>query len=334
MQSKNPQRLVELRIAYSEKSKLLSSVNKLIGVERIYPTHLPTQSSFRWSTMNPALTNFPRECINPDCPDYEHEWEGACWSLRDIVMTDTGMTLVTWDYDNVEGRLHDLYLNDTENLTAHALGHDLHTITCCHLFHMALPSDLTNPHSSLSDVEWRATYRWQGKDTQRRVMAKNFNHGWKYTDSNLFVYQIPNIEKYGLTIENLLSLADEFIALKGEVFARKKAVMKKIARDKVARNMYGAKRVFYPNTSSRDMGKDGFSFVISSTVSFFNDETLILMKKRWPRCRLIHNCHDGDKVAFYNDEVPSKDELSEVIERKFEWEKREVMLTAGIKIYK
>lgn len=325
--------LIDLRLEYGEKSDLLTDyVNKLVNVERIYPNHLPTQSSFRWSTTKPPLTNFPRRCINPHCSQDEHEWDEQCWSLRDIVLADDDEVLVTWDHDNIEGRIHDLYLDDVENLKAHALGFDLHTLTCCAMFHMDLPSNLVNPHSSAEDAAWRARYNWQGKDTQRRVMAKNFNHGSKYTVNPKFVYAIPNIEKYGLSRKELIEMAQAYMILKKDVFERKRKVMASIKKNKVARNLYGAKRVFHD--SSEDTAKEGFSFVISSTVSLYNNETLIMMRAAYgDDVRLIHNAHDGDKVCFRKDTVPSIAELKAVIERPVQWKDKSVMLTAGVKVY-
>jgi len=66
--------LIPLRLEYSLYSKLLSGyINKLVNVNRIYPRHLPTQASFRWSTVDPPITNWPRQCINTTCPATEHE---------------------------------------------------------------------------------------------------------------------------------------------------------------------------------------------------------------------------------------------------------------------
>lgn len=325
-------KMIDIRLEYSQKSKLLTSyINNLVNVDRIHPTHLPTQSSFRWSTLNPPLTNFPRACIEPNCPEGEHEWTEQCWSVRDIVLPDEDEVLVSWDHDNIEGRIHDLYLNDIENLKAHEQGLDLHTITCCKMFGMTLPQNLIDPHKAPEDAAWRTKYAWQGKDTQRRVMAKNFNHGSKFTINPKFVYAIPNIEKYGVDRKELIHMAELYMAFKKVIFDRKKKVMQQIKKDKIARNLQGAKRTFYD--SSEHTAKEGFSFVISSTVSLYNNETLIMMSRRFPSFRLIHNCHDGNKVCFHKDEVPSMTELRSIIERPMRYEGREVMLTAGIKVH-
>src|SRR5437762_1259903 len=185
--------LIPLRIDYSIASKLLSTIKKLAVTRRIYPTHLPTQASFRWSTLNPAITNWPRACTSPHCKKTEHEWTEQCWSVRDILQVDKDEVMVIWDHDNIEGKIHDLIVDDDIGIKAHQEGYDLHTITCCNIFGYALPSNLRNPHTSPEDAAWRQRYNWQGKDTKHRVRAKNFNHGSKYTKTWRVVYRIEGI---------------------------------------------------------------------------------------------------------------------------------------------
>src|SRR5205814_10017690 len=103
--------------------------------------------------------------------------------------------------------VHDIIVDDKDNIKAHQEGYDLHTITCCNIFNYTLPSDLRNPHTSIADSNWRSKYNWQGKDTKQRVLAKNFNHGSKYTETYRFVYRIQGIEKYGVSYTDLANLA-------------------------------------------------------------------------------------------------------------------------------
>src|SRR5215510_5143520 len=79
-------RIAQLRLNYSEATTLITHfLNKVIGLERIYPRILPTQLSGRWSTVDPPLTNFPKACINPDCPKERHRKTHQCWSMRDLI---------------------------------------------------------------------------------------------------------------------------------------------------------------------------------------------------------------------------------------------------------
>lgn len=344
-------RIAELGVLYSEESRLLSNyLRKLDGLHTIHPRHLPTQASYRWSTVDPAITNWPRRCINTACAQAEHEWTDACFSVRDIIKAPEGYVLVTWDHDNIEGRIHDLIVNDKEALQAHTEGFDLHTITCCNIFGYRYPENLKDPHTActcheltehpfVNDLKpicnscaWRSTYNWQGKDTKQRVMAKNFNHGSKYTESYKFVYKIEGIEKYGITREHLEGLAKAYIASKGQAWQRKLDIMSRIRRERISRTVYGARRLFF--TSDAETGRQGFSHMISGTVSHYNNETLIQLEAMLgDNFRLAHNAHDGDKVFIKSDSLPKKEELLKVIQRDIEYEGRNITLTAGVKVY-
>lgn len=368
--------LAQLRIAHSEDSKLLTGyLKQLLYVNRIFPTHWPAQTSGRWSTWNPPITNWPRACINTTCqalirnmhyageaatPYIEHEWTDACWSIRDILLPDDDEVLLTFDHDNIEGKIHDLIVADTEAIEAHKYGFDLHTITCCHLFNMHLPVNLFNPHtfcecSNLPEgkaiitkingypfydislprcihCQWRSTYHWQGKDTKQRVLAKNFNHGSKYTKSKFFVRRISGIEKYGIDYAELTKLADRYIKSKSFSWRRKLDIMEHIQRSRIARSLYGFRRVFYD--SSEETGREGFSHMISATVSDYNNETILKLEHLLgDSIRLLHNAHDGDKFAIKRSNVPTLATLKQVIEREISYQGRSLTMTAGVKLY-
>ncbi len=334
--SEKQRELAELRLAYSEDNKLLTGyVSRLTGVSRVYPTHLPTQTSGRWSTLNPPITNWPRECINPACVASEHEWTDTCWSVRDILLPDSDEILIVWDHDNIEGKIHDLVINDQPALKAHSEGFDLHTITCCDIFGYEYPSNLKNPHTSEEDSEWRSRYNWQGKDTRQRVLAKNFNHGAKYTESYKFVHNIKGVERYGVVYKDLERLAMNYIRSKGAAWQRKLDIMREIREKRVARSLYGFRRVFFD--SSAETGRQGFSHMVSATVSDYNNETLAKLEQFFGgNVRLLHNAHDGDKVAVKRSmalSVGFKDVMKEIIERPIAYAGRSLIMTAGIKVY-
>lgn len=341
--SSKQRRLAELKADYSELHRLLTgNVNGLVNLHRIYPTYYPAQASGRWSVQNPAITNWPRACINQQCPHGEHEWTDVCWSVRDILLADEDEVLSVHDHDNIEGRIHDLILDHKDNIRAHADGYDLHTITCCKMFNMDYPLDLKNPHTSLLDASWRAKYNWQGKDTRIRVLAKNMNHGWKYTRTHKFVHKIKGIEQFGISYDELEDLAKVFIAENQDVWNRKLIMMDQIRKDRVSYTLYGFRRMFYD--SSEETGREGFSHKISGTVSDYNNKTILLMEKEYGKDQaLLHNAHDGDKFVFkrsmiierYGEDFKDafKADLSRIIERTLEYEGRSLVMTAGIKIY-
>ena len=352
----NGNQLIPLRLEYSEKSKLLTSyINKLVDTDRIYPRHLPTQASGRWSTLGVIneitkvksggnITNWPRACVEPACQYrlqelykttrkayIEHEWTDACWSLRDMIQCDKDEVMSSWDHDNIEGKIHDLIVNDEVAIKAHREGYDLHTLTCCDIFGYDYPTNCKNPHSSTEDSQWRSKYNWQGKDTKQRVLAKNFNHGSKYTESYRFVHRIQGIEQYGISYKTLENLAKRFIDSKKEAWERKLQIMEVIRRNRISRSLYGFRRIFYD--SSPETGREGFSHMISATVSDYNNKTLIMLENMLgDSVRLLHNAHDGDKIAIKKDSLPSNDELLQVIQRPIEYQARQLVMTAGVKV--
>ena len=336
LSKKNKSPLIPLRIEYSEISKLLTGyVNTLMNTDRIYPTHLPTQANFRWSTLNPPLTNFPRRCINPLCISTEHEWTDECWSLRDILLPDHDEVMVSWDHDNIEGRIGAILLDDKEELDAFAKGYDLHTLTCCTLFNMDFPTNLRNPHTSPEDVDWRAKYHWQGKDSTQRVLAKNFNHGARYASTWRFIYTIMDkLEKYGVSKADATKMAKRYYEQKKSVFDRKVKLMDEIKQRKLARSLYGGRRIFYDR--SDDTAKEGFNHMISGTVSDYNNETLILLEERYGEAiRLMHNAHDGNKIALKKSVITDniKADLAKIVERDISYQGRTIVLKAGIRLY-
>jgi hypothetical protein len=80
--------------------------------------------------------------------------------------------------------------------------------------------------------------------------------------------------------------------------------------------------------------------MISATVSDYNNETLTLLEK-WLRkdVRLLHNAHDGDKIAVNTKSgiAVSSDifklSLKHIIERPVSYQDKSLIMTAGIKIY-
>jgi hypothetical protein len=350
--------LAALRVAYSEDHRLLvNNIKTLIGKERIYPHHYPGQASGRTSTIDPPITNWPRNCVSEVCrerlhrlPDYQdrldyidHAWTEDCWSIRDIQIPDEGEVLISHDHDNIEGRIHDLILADQEALTAHEQGLDLHTITCCQIFGWELPQDLKNPHTSDLDVVWRSQHNWQGKDTRQRVLAKNFNHGSKYARNENFVVKIPGIERYGISYSDLKKLAKRYIESKHAVWQNKLSIMDHIRRTREARSLYGFRRLFFD--SSEDTGKEGFSHMISATVSDYNNMSIALISAWFGEDgRLAHNAHDGDKFfikrSFLQENYLDKGmtiadfigDYKAIIERPLEYQGRVVTLTASVKV--
>jgi hypothetical protein len=186
-------------------------------------------------------------------------------------------------------------------------------------------------------------HNWQGKDTRQRVLAKNFNHGSKYARNENFVTKIPGIEKYGVSYTDLKKLAKRYIVAKGDVWLRKLELMDQIRHRREARSLYGFRRLFFD--ASEDTGKEGFSHMISATVSDYNNLSIALLSEWFgEHGRLAHNAHDGDKF-FVTQEFMQENYLDKgmtltdfvsdykaIIERPLEYQGRSVTLTASVKV--
>jgi len=328
--SSKQKEIAELRLAYSNIHTLRDTViHSLRSKDRISPTILPTQSSGRWSYIEPNLNGFPKKCINPSCPKGIHEKTVYCWSSRDCIIPDKNTFWIEHDLDAVEHRIYCLILNWEERLNDLRLGVDIHTPVTCSLFNLPLPSNRVNPHTSEEDIQWRIDTKWNGKDDPRRTISKNMTYGGQYFYVSIdrygkykakspyrvfrrliynptFVYTIPNIESFliedsngNMVTPNYINIAIRFVEDNIEIQSRKAVEMEKIRKDKIARTLYGNRRLFYfPNQST---AKEGFNFRIQGTVASYINESCILLQKEFPNSYLVQNQHDSLKWAFIYD---------------------------------
>ncbi len=343
--SKKQQELAQLRLDYSEIGTLRNTViASLDNVERIYPTVLPIQASGRWSYLNPALSGFPKKCINPSCPKGHHEKTSQCWSVRDCIIPDEGTFWIEHDLDAVEHRIYALILHWKERLDSLKRGVDIHTPVTCSLFNLPICNNVINPHSSPEDAQWRSIVNWQGKDDTRRTMSKNFTYGSQYFYVRLarknertrkpcriyqglwynpcYVYSIHNIQSYKilnrhgeLTTPDFEELAIRFVENKEnvEIQKRKAVLMEKYRKDGYSRTIYGGKR--YKWFKNQDSAKELFNHAIQGTVASYINESAILLQKEFPESYLIHNQHDSLKWAFPYRLHNKDSEEKEILER-------------------
>ncbi len=325
--SSKQREIAELRLAYSNIHTLRDTViHSLRNKDRISPTILPTQSSGRWSYIDPSLNNFPKKCINPSCPRGIHEKTMYCWSSRDCIQPDKDTFWIEHDLDAVEHRIYCLILDWEERLNDLRNGVDIHTPVTCSLFNLPLPSNLYNPHTSEEDTEWRVKVKWNGKDDPRRTISKNMTYGGQYFYVSIdkynkykpklpyrlfhrliynptFVYTIPNIESFtiedskgDMVVPDYINIAIRFVEDNIEIQSRKAVEMEKIRRDKIARTLYGNRRLFY--FTNQSTAKEGFNFRIQGTVASYINESCILLQKEFPNSYLVQNQHDSLKWAF------------------------------------
>jgi DNA polymerase I-like protein with 3'-5' exonuclease and polymerase domains len=363
--------LIQLRLQYSHIHTLRDTfIESLTHTQRIYPVILPTQASGRWSYINPPLSGFSKVCINPQCPQGLHEKTTLCWSIQDCLRPDKGTFWIDHDLDAVEHRIYALLLGWDARIQELKRGIDIHTPVACTLFHLPVPRNLYNPHTSTEDRQWRQDVQWAGKDDQRRTIGKNMTYGSQYFYVSLdtrgtykpkppyrvyqkliynpmFVYSIPNIESFRIqdtdghcTTPNYIDIAIHFIESNVEVQKRKALEMEKIRKDKVARTLYGGRRLFY--FQNQQTAKEGFNHRIQGTVASYINESCILLQKEFPTSYIVHNKHDSLKWAFVYENITDqgrKEEEAQVLERVKQltqrdliYEERSIPITATYKI--
>ena len=211
--------------------------------------------------------------------------------------------------------------------------------------------DKVNPHTSTIDTDWRHFVKWQGKDDKRRVLAKNFRYGSQYfyvritKDGTLkynprYILGAQGVEEVaqeligqGMDVRQfLIDMANRYVTLTREVQYRKAEMMEHIRRAKVSRSLFGARRLFYETT--QDTAKEGFNHIIQGTVVDVMNKGLIEVAQRWPKATLVHNAHDGAKLAFDSklDSTHLIEELRSIFEQELEYEGESVPLTAQFKV--
>ncbi len=326
--------IAALRLRYSKISTIKGTVMPwLENYDRLHSTILPTQKSGRWSYIDPNLNSFPKRCINPSCPKEQHRKTKDCWSIRDCLLPDKNTFWIEHDLDSVEHRIYSLFLGWQDRIDALINNLEIHTPVTCGLFKLPLPKDPYDPHNSPLDEEWRTLVNWQGKDDQRRTMSKNFTYGGQYFFVEMvslgsrtkqpnfiykkikynpsFVYSIPNLETF--RIENdkgelvppdFIQLAINFVESNYEIQCIKAEAMARIARDRIARTLYGGRRVFFD--SSQETAKQGFNFVMQGTVASYTNESVILLNSHFKDSYLIQNHHDSLKWSFPYQSITEK----------------------------
>lgn len=328
--------LAQLRLRYQELHQPLTNyIRPLLTAtdERIHPKMLPTQASGRWSTFNPPLTNFSKKCINPDCPQQWHEKRPECWSVRDCIMPDQGWFWVDLDLDAVEARIFALKVYDQEAIHAFNRGLDIHTPTACRLFDLPQPGNLVDPHVSPVDTRWRQEVKWRGKDDLRRGIAKNFRYGTQYCLKPEAVLLVKDLEQFGLDRSDILRLAYAYWELTKEQQKIKFEHMKRIRTNKVARTLFGSRRVFFDN--SDDTAKEGFNHECQGSVVDYINMTLLKIHRGFPGSYLVHNAHDGFKWSFPLDQYDPQatfQQVKEITEGCLTYQGLTVNITASGKI--
>lgn len=281
---------------------------------------LPTQASGRWSTTDPPLTNFPPH-------------------IRNVVIPDHGTYWVHWDMDAIESRIEAMYSHAQERLTAFRKGLDVHIMTMCRMQGYPLPPLLTKAYNTdPSCAEWRALVKWTDDADRRRHLAKTCTYGMIYGFDENAILRAKDIEKLGLTREELLKAGKAYLDSRPEQQRMKLRIWGQCLERREARTVYGRRRRLFPSTQELEMwhkrkrpgeaARQGLSHTISGTVTDYINLTIIAVKQRWPMSTLAHNAHDGLTFIFPK-QIDCWPELQAIAERELEIEGEKLTMTAS-----
>lgn len=289
--------VLDARLEYSELEGIRRYVSDSGERERIFPLMLPTaQAGGRWSTTQPPLANWPRHSID-ECPLAHTSGVWCPRDVRGVLLPDIGTYWIKFDWEAVEARLAATYVQDTEDLRAFGQNLDIHTLTAARMFGLELPPVQTKDlHTSETCREWRARYSWGGPEDARRHMAKTARYALLYAEDHRGILNAKGVEKLGYTRKELEEFGRAYLRAKPAFVAAKRVAQLECGRTGIARSAFGRLRRLHGDLRARS--KEGWSHIISSTVSDMMNMTLIGIHATIPTCWLVVNRHDGAEVGF------------------------------------
>ncbi len=253
--------------------------------ERVYPSLLPTQASGRWSVSDPPMVTISH-------PEYGVKLQS------ELTLPDVGQVWIGFDLDAIEAKMVACESDDTADLEAFNNGHDIHTITSCRMLGDPLPRNLSNPHTSSEDVEWRAARNWQGKDDKRRGLAKVrycVLYGRDHRAAEDSAYAAEYVKQGGNRAE-LVEAARLFLKSKPNLVACKKKWWATYARSNEARTFLGRRRRLFGDEWSRQ--KEGWNHRIQGGVTDIINIAIIEILTKHPNWWLVYPSHDAAKISL------------------------------------
>ena len=288
--------VLDARLEHSELEGIRRYIADMAERSRIYPLMLPTaQAGGRWSTTKPPLTNWPRHDVSTCQLDHDVPW--CPRDVRGVLVPDPGTYWLKFDWEAVEARLAALYCQDADDLRAFRDNLDIHTLTACRMFGLELPPVQTKHLHTAPEVgAWRDRYKWGGTEDARRHMAKTARYALLYAEDHRGILNAKGVEKLGYTRKELEEFGRAYLRAKPAFVAAKSAAQADCGRTGLARSGFGRLRRLHGDLRAR--AKEGWSHIISSTVSDMMNKTLIGIHGTIPACWLVVNRHDGAEVGF------------------------------------
>ena len=320
--------LLDCRLEYAEASTLLNNfIAPLTKQYKVFPQFLPTQASGRWSTTNPPITNFPKECCNPQHePLGKHRPQKGCYTPRDVVVPDPGTYWIHFDWDAIEAKLVAAFSHDKADLEAFSKGYDIHTITACKMWGIPLPPILTKACHTLPECEeWRGLWVpvWEGGDDRRRTIGKIARYGCNYGPNEYAILNAKGLDELNLSHEEALQAGRMYLDSKPNLREWKFRTWARVLKDRQARTAIGRPRRLFVAEKDVEMwirrkmppevAREGLNHEVQGTVADAMNLTIIKIVERWPQAGLCQQLHDGLVMSFPNN-VKVWPEIREICE--------------------
>lgn len=248
---------------------------------RIHPDMLThSQKTGRWSTVDPPIAQLPK-------------------GLRDIVIPDPGEVWITWDWSAIEPRILEGYCNSKILRAAFDEGIDLHTWTVCSVFGYDYPVNLIDPHRSPECAEWRAKYKWKGKDDPRRVFAKSARYEMYYGGTGSNAAKAAAL--FGLDPKVLRRACASLVSSDPEYYQWRLELEETIKRTRVLRTFMGRPRRFLKG--GHKMVRDGLDQPMQGGTSDIANVTVVtLAESNIPSLQFAWSMHDSQKWHLKRDQ--------------------------------
>ena len=262
------------RIQWAEAEGFRRYVASLVGVDRVYPSFLPTQASGRWSITDPPLINFPDDA-KADKRGLPH--------LRRLLYPDPGTWWLCWDWDALHAKFIALAAGEENDIGAFLdATRDLHSETASAMFRLNL-----SPTTHL------------GKGDRRRHLAKTVRYALCNSAPGpkeaYGVLEAKEVEEQGLTLQDLLKAAKLYIAAKPKYSQWKREYASQAIAQGVSRSLEGRPRPLYgPNWNEK--AKAAISHFLQGTEVDKMEQCVIDICNEYPDVSLVYPTHDAVKL--------------------------------------
>lgn len=339
--------VLDARLRFMDAEGLARYARAIEGHDRIYPhAHPLAQASGRCSTTDPALVNFParescRKCGHLKeahvstsrscscCQSTEYEvGNTVAWGM---ILPDDGWYFLHYDMVALHARIAAAYTKDQDDLACFANGWDLHTMTACRMWNWEFcpPDTVASPTDP----------PWQGHSDRRRRLAKVIRYALLLGLSEKSALESKDIEKEGLTADEILGFARLYLRSKPGTVAAKKRIWDQCIRNGKSRSFGGRLRrlTFDPRnkTNVEDAMKEGWSHILQGGEQ---DIMTTIMASIWaeiPEALLVLNSHDGHTWTFPQYKYPPQETLNQIrplVERTWEIAGEQVPIPADWEI--